>query len=83
MQGILHQTNLSTKRLIMVELIIGGAILFFLAKWAGDKRSKITHRCPKCGTICNASRWSTGLKHRDGSYVHSYKCPNCGNSFYD
>ena len=50
---------------------------------AGGKRAQVTHRCPKCGTTCHSSRWSTGLKHRGGSEVHSYKCPNCGNSFYD
>ena len=64
-------------------VLLAGGFLFFICKWAGDKRAKITHRCPKCGTMCHASRWSTGLKHRGGGYVHSFKCPNCGNSFYD
>lgn len=67
----------------LILTILAGGFLFFICKWASDKRAQITHRCPKCGTICHASRWSTGLKHRGGGYVHSYKCPNCGNSFYD
>ena len=67
----------------LIMLILGGGFLFFICKWAGDKRAQITHRCPKCGTICHASRWSTGLKHRYGGEVHKFKCPNCGNSFYD
>lgn len=67
----------------LIILIIAGAFLYFLCKLAGDKRAKITHRCPKCGTICHASRWATGMMHNDGSYVHSFKCPNCGNKFYD
>ena len=61
------------------------AILFFgfIFYYTGKKRSEHTHRCPNCGTICNASRWSTGVMHSDGRPVHSYKCPNCGHSFMD
>lgn len=67
----------------VILFLLTGGFLFFICKWAGDKRSQITHRCPQCGTICHASRWATGLRHRGGGYVHSYKCPNCGNKFYD
>lgn len=67
----------------LITTFLGVAFLFFLCKKAGDKRRKITKRCPKCGTLCHASRWSTGLQHQDGSYVHSFTCPNCGNKFYD
>ena len=67
----------------LILTILAGGFLFFICKWAGDKRAQVTHRCPKCGTTCHSSRWSTGLKHRGGSEVHSYKCPNCVNSFYD
>lgn len=67
----------------LIMILLGVAFLFFLCKKAGDKRRKITKRCPKCGTLCHASRWSTGLQHQDGSYVHSFTCPNCGNKFYD
>jgi predicted RNA-binding Zn-ribbon protein involved in translation (DUF1610 family) len=67
----------------LIIMILAGAFLFYVSKRVGDKRAQITHRCPNCGTICHASRWGTGMRHRDGSYVHSFKCPNCGNSFYD
>lgn len=62
----------------LIGLLLGGGVLLFLCIKACKKRSEITHRCPKCGNICNASPWSTGLRHSDGSYVHSFKCKNCG-----
>lgn len=67
---------------VIVTLALG-LFLFIICKKAGDKRTEITRSCPKCKTICHASRWSTGLRHRDGSFVHSYKCPNCSYNFYD
>mgnify|MGYP003291147112 CR=1 FL=1 len=67
----------------LILTILGGAFLFFMCKKAGDKRAEVTHRCPKCGTICNANRNATGLHRAGRGEVHSFKCPNCGNSFYD
>lgn len=67
----------------LIGLLLGGGVLLFLCIKACKKRSEITHRCPKCGNICNASPWSTGLRHSDGSYVHSFKCKNCGYKFMD
>lgn len=63
--------------------ILAGGFLFFICKWAGDKRAQVTRRCPKCGTTCNASRWSTGLRYAGGGDVYSFKCPNCGHSFHN
>lgn len=59
------------------------AFFIYLGYKACKKRSEHTYRCPKCGTINNASPWSTGLKHRGGGYVHSYKCKHCGHEYYD
>ena len=63
--------------------IFGGALLFTICFLACKKRSEVTHRCPKCGTICNASPWSTGLRHSGGGEVYKFKCPNCGEKFLD
>lgn len=65
----------------IIGLLLGGAILAFLCIRACKKRSEITHRCPNCGNICNASPWSTGLRDGYGGYVHSFKCKKCGHKF--
>lgn len=67
----------------LAPVILGLAFLGILGYVSCKKRAQITRRCPKCGTICNASPWSTGLMHRDGSYVHDFKCNHCGNKFTD
>ena len=61
---------------VIVIILIGIAIYAAIA--APVKRSKHTARCPKCGTICNASPWGTGLHHEA-----KYTCPKCGHTFYE
>lgn len=63
--------------------LIGLIILIGLCYYACKKRASHTYRCPKCGTMCNASPWSTGLRYTGGRAIHSYKCRHCGNEFYD
>ena len=67
----------------LLMAIFGGAFLFFVCKKATDKRKAITKQCPRCGNICHASRWSTGMRYASGGYIHKFKCPNCGYEFYD
>lgn len=67
----------------IIGLLLGGAVLAFFCFMACKKRSEITHRCPKCGNMCNASPWSTGLRNGYGGYVHSFKCKKCGHEFFD
>lgn len=66
-----------------MEAVLALAFLIGLGYMTCKKRTKITRRCPKCGMMCNASPWSTGLMHHDGSYVHDFKCNHCGNKFTD
>ena len=67
---------------ILIFPLIAFAIYAMIA--APIKRSKITHTCPRCGSICHASPWSSGLRYRDtGAYIHNFKCQKCGNKFTD
>ena len=69
-----------TKNLFIAVLGWGG--LFALCYWAHHKRRQNTRRCPRCGTECHASGWSTGLRDgRTGAYIYSFKCPKCGHKF--
>lgn len=49
--------------------LIGSAFLIFVCYKACKKRTEITHDCPKCGTLCNAKPWSTGLRRAGGGYI--------------
>lgn len=62
--------------------IMAGFVLFYVCYRINRKRSENKCRCPKCGTICNASGWSTGLiDGRTGYHLLSYKCKKCGYKF--
>mgnify|MGYP006356888613 CR=1 FL=1 len=65
----------------LIGLLLGGGLLIFLCVRACKKRMEETRRCPRCGNICNASPWSTGLINSYGSPVYSFKCKNCGFKF--
>ena len=66
----------------LVTMLLLGGTLFALCYWATSKRKRITTQCPKCGALCHASGWSTGLMdRRTGAYIHDFKCPHCGMSF--
>lgn len=63
--------------------LFGIAFLVSICYQSCKKRTEITHHCPKCGTLCNASPWSTGIRRAGGNYIHNFKCPNCGKEFQD
>lgn len=63
--------------------ILGTAFLIWIVSYSLRQRTKITKRCPHCGTISNASAFSPRLQHSDGRYIHNFKCPNCGHKFQD
>ncbi len=59
---------------ILVIILIGLAVYGLVA--APLKRRKHTAKCPKCGTVCNASPWANGQY-----FEAQYKCPHCGYKF--
>ena len=65
----------------VVFLIVAVLVLSFVFYYPCKKRAEITRRCPKCGSTCNASPWSTGVRYVGGGYLHNFTCPNCGHKF--
>jgi transposase-like protein len=62
---------------IIIVLLLGFGLLLLCIYVRHWRSETFAQNCPKCGTHTRANGSSPGLM-RNGCYLHSYKCPNCG-----
>lgn len=66
---------------ILFTLLLAVGFIALIAYTRHWRSKNNVSRCPKCGTMTHA-KGSVSMM-RGGSYVHDYRCPNCGYEWHD
>lgn len=64
-----------------IVLLLGVGLIALMVYTRQQRSKNNVSRCPKCGTMTHA-KGSVSMM-RGGSYVHDYRCPNCGYEWHD